>query len=96
MRTRLLILLGVGAALALGGAALAQQPAPSPAPAAPSPPPDYGTPITNEQAKAVAAAERQGRSDAERNQKTSSHGPVSTSGLGSGRHDVTTALVVPS
>src|SRR5262245_12626421 len=53
MRTRLLILLGVGAALALGGAALAQQPAPSPAP---SPPPDYGPPITNEQAKAVAAA----------------------------------------
>src|SRR5262245_24409085 len=53
MRTHLLILLGVGAALALGGAALAQQPAPSPAP---SPPPDYGPPITNEQAKAVAAA----------------------------------------
>jgi glc operon protein GlcG len=49
MRTRLLIALGIGSALALGGAALAQQPAPSP-------PPDYGPPITNEQAKAVAAA----------------------------------------
>jgi uncharacterized protein GlcG (DUF336 family) len=45
--------LGIGSALALGGAALAQQPAPSPAPA---PPPDYGPPITNEQAKTVAAA----------------------------------------
>jgi glc operon protein GlcG len=56
MRTRLLIALGIASALALGGAALAQQPAPSPAPAAPSPPPDYGPPITNEQAKAVAAA----------------------------------------
>src|SRR5499426_4901502 len=56
MRTRLLIALGIGLALAAGGAALAQQPAPSPAPAAPSPPPDYGQPITNEQAKAVAAA----------------------------------------
>src|SRR5262245_43117310 len=52
MRTRLLIALGIGLALALSGAALAQQPAPSPAPA---PPPDYGPPITNEQAKAVAA-----------------------------------------
>ena len=56
MRTRLFIALGIGSALALGGAALAQQPAPSPAPAAPSPAPDYGPPITNEQAKAVAAA----------------------------------------
>src|SRR5262247_2738991 len=53
MRTRLLMALGIGSALALGGAALAQQPAPSPAPA---PPPDYGPPITNEQAKTVAAA----------------------------------------
>ncbi|MGH6783726.1 MAG: GlcG/HbpS family heme-binding protein [Sphingomicrobium sp.] len=41
--------------LALAGAALAQQPAPAPAPAA-GPPADYGAPITNEQAKAVAAA----------------------------------------
>src|SRR5262245_62455542 len=53
MRTRLLMALGIGSALALGGAALAQQPAPSPAPA---PPPDYVPPITNEQAKTVAAA----------------------------------------
>src|SRR5215510_3331558 len=53
MRTRLLMALGIGSALALGGAALAQQPAPSPAPA---PPPDYGPPISNEQAKTVAAA----------------------------------------
>jgi glc operon protein GlcG len=53
MRTRGLIALGVGAALTLGGAALAQQPSP-PAPAAPTV--DYGPPITNEQAKAVAAA----------------------------------------
>lgn len=53
MRTRLLMALGIGSAIALGGAALAQQPAPSPAPA---PPPDYGLPITNEQAKTVAAA----------------------------------------
>jgi glc operon protein GlcG len=50
MRIRFLIALGIGSALALGGTALAQQPAPSPAPA------DYGPPITNEQAKAVAAA----------------------------------------
>ena len=49
-----LIALSIGSALALGGAALAQQPAPSPA--IPTPPADYGTPITNEQAKAVAAA----------------------------------------
>ena len=44
----------------LGTTALAQQPAPSTPPAspgtAPVPPPDYGPPITNEQAKAVAAA----------------------------------------
>lgn len=45
MRTHLLIALGIGAALALGGPGLAQQPAA-----------DYGPPITNEQAKAVAAA----------------------------------------
>jgi uncharacterized protein GlcG (DUF336 family) len=56
MRTRFLIALGIGSALALGGAALAQQPAPAPAPAAPAAPPEYGPPITNEQAKAVAAA----------------------------------------
>jgi uncharacterized protein GlcG (DUF336 family) len=47
MRTRFVIALGIGAGLALGGAALAQQPVP---------PADYGPPITNEQAKAVAAA----------------------------------------
>jgi uncharacterized protein GlcG (DUF336 family) len=35
---------------------LAQQPAPAPVPAAPAAPPEYGPPITNEQAKAVAAA----------------------------------------
>jgi len=45
MRTRFVIALG--AMLALGGTAQAQQPAP---------PADYGAPITNEQAKAVAAA----------------------------------------
>ena len=56
MRTRFLIAIGIGSALALGGAALAQQPAPAPAPAAPVAPPEYGPPITNEQAKAVAAA----------------------------------------
>jgi glc operon protein GlcG len=55
MRTRFLIAIGIGSALALGGAALAQQPAPAPAPAAPVAPPEYGPPITNEQAKAVAA-----------------------------------------
>jgi glc operon protein GlcG len=52
MRLDVLIALGIG--LALGGMALAQQPAPSPAAA--GPPPDYGPPITNEQAKTVAAA----------------------------------------
>ena len=54
MRLDALIALSIGLALALGGTALAQQPAPSPA--APTPPADYGTPITNEQAKTVAAA----------------------------------------
>jgi glc operon protein GlcG len=54
MRLNVLIALGIGSALALAGTALAQQPAPSPAPA--GPPPDYGAPISNEQAKAVAAA----------------------------------------
>jgi uncharacterized protein GlcG (DUF336 family) len=52
MRTHFLIALGIGSALVLGAAAHAQQPAPS-APAAVT---DYGLPITNEQAKAVAAA----------------------------------------
>jgi glc operon protein GlcG len=47
MRTRFVIALGIGSALALGGAAMAQQPVQ---------PADYGPPITNEQAKAVAAA----------------------------------------
>jgi uncharacterized protein GlcG (DUF336 family) len=52
MRTYFLIALGIGAALLPGGAARAQQPSPS-ASAAPT---DYGPPITNEQAKTVAAA----------------------------------------
>jgi uncharacterized protein GlcG (DUF336 family) len=50
MRTYLIAL---GIALMLGGAAPAQQPN-QPAPVVP--PPDYGPPITNEQAKTVAAA----------------------------------------
>ena len=57
MRTHLLIAAGLGAALLLGGAALAQQPpAPPAAPPPPMPPAEYGPPITNEQAKMVAAA----------------------------------------
>ena len=60
MRLHVLIALGISSALVLGTTALAQQPAPSTPPAspgtAPVPPPDYGPPITNEQAKAVAAA----------------------------------------
>src|ERR1700751_1028471 len=57
MRTGFLIALGISSALALAGTAFAQQPAPPPAPAAPAaPPPEYGAPINNEQAKAVAAA----------------------------------------
>lgn len=56
MRTRFLIALGIGSALALGSTALAQQPAPSAPPAPPTAPADYGPPITNEQAKTVAAA----------------------------------------
>ena len=52
MRTHFLIALGFGSALALGAVAYAQQPAPS----APASAVDYGPPITNEQAKAVAAA----------------------------------------
>lgn len=51
MRTLFVLALGIGSAL--GGAALAQQPAPA---AAPAPPAEYGQSITNEQAKAVAAA----------------------------------------
>jgi glc operon protein GlcG len=56
MRTDVLIAVSIASALAWGGAAMAQQPAP-PAPIpAPTAPPDYGTPINNEQAKAVANA----------------------------------------
>jgi glc operon protein GlcG len=51
MRTLFVLALGIGSAL--GSAALAQQPAPA---AAPAPPAEYGQSITNEQAKAVAAA----------------------------------------
>jgi uncharacterized protein GlcG (DUF336 family) len=53
-----LIALGVSALVLLGTAGLAQQPpaAPPPGPGATTPRPDYGLPITNEQAKAVAAA----------------------------------------
>src|SRR5262245_44239313 len=54
MRLDVLIALSIASTLALGGTVLAQQPAPSPAPS--GPPADYGPPITNEQAKAVAAA----------------------------------------
>jgi len=54
MRLDVLAALSVGSTLALAGAALGQQAAPSPA--SPAPPADYGPPITNEQAKAVAAA----------------------------------------
>jgi|SRR5882757_1629243 uncharacterized protein GlcG (DUF336 family) len=46
MRTHLVIALGFGSALAFGATALAQQAAPS----------EYGPAISNEQAKAVAAA----------------------------------------
>src|SRR6476620_6798660 len=56
MRLHVLIALGISSALVLGTAALAQQPAPSTPSAAPVPPPEYGPPITNEQAKTVAAA----------------------------------------
>src|SRR3954451_12918514 len=54
MRTHFLIALGIGAALALGCAARGPAQAQPAAPAAASV--DYGPPITNEQAKAVAAA----------------------------------------
>ena len=52
MRTHMLVVLSIASALALGNATLAQQPA-APAPIAPL---DYGAPINNEQAKAVAGA----------------------------------------
>jgi glc operon protein GlcG len=55
MRIHALIVGALGAAL-LAATALAQQPAAPPTAAAPPPAPDYGPPITNEQAKAVAAA----------------------------------------
>src|SRR5258705_10312018 len=55
MRLDVFTALSVGSTLALAGAAPGQQPAPSRA-APPAPPADYGPPITNEQAKAVAAA----------------------------------------
>jgi glc operon protein GlcG len=54
MRLDVFAALSIGSTLALAGAALGQQPAPSPA--SPAPPADYGPPITNEQAKAVAGA----------------------------------------
>ena len=54
MRVHALIALCLGSLLA--GAALAQPPPPPPAPTAPAATPDYGPSITNEQAKAVAAA----------------------------------------
>ncbi len=54
MRLDVLIVLSIASTLTLGGTALAQQPAPSPT--SPAPPADYGPPITNEQAKTVAAA----------------------------------------
>ena len=54
MRIHVLIALCIGSALVLAGAALAQSPPAPPAPLAP--PPDYGPPISNEQAKAVAGA----------------------------------------
>src|SRR5258708_30800096 len=57
MRLDVLTGLGRAPALALGGTARGQHRARPPAPAAPSgPPADYGPPITNEQAKTVAAA----------------------------------------
>jgi glc operon protein GlcG len=55
MRLDVLIALSIGSTLALAGTVLGQQPAPSTAPP-PAAPADYGVPITNEQAKAVATA----------------------------------------
>ena len=51
MRLDVLIAFSIGSALTLGGSAPAQQATPPLAP-----PADYGPPITNEQAKTVAAA----------------------------------------
>ena len=57
MRTGVLTALIIGAGLWFGAAAHAQQPAPpAPAPLRRRPRPTTGRPITNEQAKAVAAA----------------------------------------
>src|SRR5262245_26802726 len=56
MRLDVLIALSIASTLALAATALGQQPAPSPAPPPSGPPADYGAPISNEQAKAVAAA----------------------------------------
>jgi uncharacterized protein GlcG (DUF336 family) len=56
MRLDVLIALSIASTLALAGTALGQQPAPSPAPAPSGLLPDYGMPISNEQAKVVAAA----------------------------------------
>src|SRR5258707_12990486 len=53
MRPNVLSALSIASMLALAGTALAQQPAPAPAP---GPPAEYGAPITNEQATAVAGA----------------------------------------
>ena len=53
MRLDVLAALSVGSTLALAGAAPGQ---PASSPAASAPPADYGSPITNEQAKAVATA----------------------------------------
>ena len=50
MRHDVLIALSLASMLGLAGTAVGQQPA------LPAPPADYGVPITNEQAKAVAAA----------------------------------------
>src|ERR1700687_5620912 len=55
MRTRFVISLGIGSSLVLGAAARAQ-PAPPVPPAPTAVLTDYGPPITNEQAKTVAAA----------------------------------------
>jgi uncharacterized protein GlcG (DUF336 family) len=55
MRLDVLIALSIGSTLALAGTVLGQQPAPSTPPPTAAPA-DYGAPITNEQAKAVATA----------------------------------------
>src|SRR5512133_277690 len=53
MRLDVLAALSVGSTLVLAGTVLGQ---PASSPAVPAPPADYGPPISNEQAKAVAAA----------------------------------------